>query len=137
MSELQDINFLLPDYIILSEGEVLPGLANCLIGPEHDFENLVKFETVYIKNIMISISPNLEHRILEFANKYREKKYKINSSSDDYSKYNNVYIKFELINYILIIYIVLIISFSFSFLILSYIQLLYLHLSIHIQHNIF
>ena len=45
MSELQDINFLLPDYIILSEGEVLPGLANCLIGPEHDFENLVKFET--------------------------------------------------------------------------------------------
>ena len=93
MSELQDINFLLPDYIILSEGEVLPGLANCLIGPEHDFENLVKFETVYIKNIMISISPNLEHRILEFANKYREKKYKINSSSDDYSKYNDVYIK--------------------------------------------
>ena len=93
MSELQDINFLLPDYIILSEGEVLPGLANCLIGPEHDFENLVKFETVYIKNIMISISPNLEHRILEFANKYREKKYKINSSSDDYSKYNKVYIK--------------------------------------------
>ena len=93
MSELQDIYFLLPDYIILSEGEVLPGLANCLIGPEHDFENLVKFETVYIKNIMISISPNLEHRILEFANKYREKKYKINSSSDDYSKYNKVYIK--------------------------------------------
>ena len=70
--ELQDISFLLPDYIILSEGEVLPGLANCYIGPEHDFENLVKFETVYIKNIEISISLNLEHRILEFANKYRE-----------------------------------------------------------------
>ena len=91
--ELKRVNYLLPDYIILSEGEVLPGLANCLIGPDHDFENLVKFETVYIKNIIISISPNLERRIIQFANKYRQQKYKIDVNSEYYNKHNNVYIK--------------------------------------------
>ena len=93
MPELNEINFLLPDYIILSEGEVLPGLTNCVIGPEPDFENIVKFETIYIKNIIISISPRLEKRIIEFANKYREKKYNIKINSDDYNKHDNVYIK--------------------------------------------
>ena len=90
---LQDIDFLLPDYITLSEGEVLPGLANCYITQEPDFENLVKFETMYIKNIMITISPKLEKRIIEFANKYREKKYKINIKDENYNPQNNVYIK--------------------------------------------
>ena len=91
MPQLQEIKYLVPDYIILSEGEVLPGLANCYIGPEHDSQELTKFETVYIKNIIISINPKLEKRILEFANKYREKKYNI--SSENSNKYNNVYIK--------------------------------------------
>ena len=91
MPQLEEIKYLVPDYIILSEGEVLPGLANCYIGPEHDFQELTKFETVYIKNIIISINPKLEKRILEFANKYREKKYNI--SSENSNKYNNVYIK--------------------------------------------
>ena len=91
MPQLEEIKFLLPDYIILSEGEILPGLGDCFIGPEHNFEELTKFETVYIKNIIISINPKLEKRILEFANKYREKKYNI--TSENYNKYNNVYIK--------------------------------------------
>ena len=91
--QLKEIDFLLPDYIILSEGEILPGLANCFIGPQPDFENLVEFETVYIKNIMISISPRLEKKILEFATKYRERKYKININAEDYNQQNNVYIK--------------------------------------------
>ena len=93
MPQLQEINFLLPDYIIISEGEVLPGLANCYINQEPNFENLAQFETIYIKNIMIQISPNLERRIIEFANKYREKKYKININSDNYNRHNDVYIK--------------------------------------------
>ena len=90
-SELKNINFLLPDYIILGEGEILPGLKNCLIGPKPNFEELVQFETVYIKNIRISISPRLEQRIIEFATKYRDEKYKINY--DTYNQYNSVYIK--------------------------------------------
>jgi len=64
--QLQDIDFLLPDYIILSEGEILPGLANSFITQEPDFETLTQFETIYIKNIMIQISPGLERRIIEF-----------------------------------------------------------------------
>ena len=51
MPQLEEIKFLLPDYIILSEGEILPGLGDCFIGPEHNFEELTKFETVYIKNM--------------------------------------------------------------------------------------
>ena len=88
---LQKINFLLPDYIILAEGEVLPGLMNCIIGPKHNFNDTVHFETVYIKNIIISISPKLEQKILDFAIKYRDEKYKMNANS--YNIYNNVYIK--------------------------------------------
>ena len=88
---LKDINFLLPDYVILAEGEILPGLRDCLIGPKHNFVDLVHFETVYIKNIIISITKNLEQRILEFATKYRDIKYKINE--EDYNQYNSVYIK--------------------------------------------
>ena len=91
--QLQDINFLLPDYIIISEGEILPGLAECFIGPEPNFENLVKFETVYIKNIMISISSRLENKIIDFGNKYREKKYGININDENYNQNNNIYIK--------------------------------------------
>ena len=88
---LKDINFLLPDYVILAEGEILPGLRDCLIGPKHNFVDLVHFETVYIKNIIISITKNLEQRIIEFATKYRDIKYKINE--EDYNQYNSVYIK--------------------------------------------
>jgi hypothetical protein len=88
---LQNINFLLPDYIILSEGEVLPGLMNCVIGPKHNFIDTVHFETVYIKNIIFSISPKLEQRIIDFATKFRNEKYRINTNS--YNKHNNVYIK--------------------------------------------
>ena len=90
-SPLKDINFLLPDYIILSEGEILPGLLNCVIGPKHNFVDLVQFETVYIKNIMISISPKLEQKIIDFATKFRDEKYKINYNT--YNQYNSVYIK--------------------------------------------
>ena len=88
---LKQINYLLPDYIILAEGEILPGLMNCVIGPEHNFEELVHFETVYIKNIIISISPKLEQRIIEFATKYRDKKYKI--KYETFNQYDSVYIK--------------------------------------------
>ena len=88
---LKQINYLLPDYIILAEGEILPGLMNCAIGPEHNFEELVHFETVYIKNIIISISPKLEQRIIEFATKYRDKKYKI--KYETFNQYDSVYIK--------------------------------------------
>ena len=42
MPQLEEINFLLPDYIIISEGEVLPGLANCYINQEPNFENLAQ-----------------------------------------------------------------------------------------------
>ena len=88
---LKQINFLLPDYIILAQGETLPGLLNCIIVPEHNFEELVHFETVYIKNIKISISPKLEQRIIEFATKYRDEKYKIKYNT--FNQYDSVYIK--------------------------------------------
>ena len=88
--ELKTINFLLPDYIILAEGEVLPGLMNCVIGPKHNFVP-IHFETVYLKNIIISISPKLEEKIIDFATKFRDEKYRITYNS--YNQYNNVYIK--------------------------------------------
>ena len=91
--DLKNINFLLPDYVILAEGEILPGLMNCVIGPEHDFSRTIHFETVYIKNIIISISPKLEQRIIEFGTKFREDKYKVNYSPNQYNQYNSVYIK--------------------------------------------
>ena len=90
-SELKNINFLLPDYVIIGEGEILPGLKNCIITDEPDFKELVQFETVYIKNIHISISSRLEQRIIDFAMKYRDEKYKINYNT--YNQYNSVYIK--------------------------------------------
>ena len=93
LPQLEELYFLLPDYVILSEGEILPGLVNSYIGPEPNFEDLKRFETVYIKNIMITISPGLEKRIIDFANKYRRKKYGININSENYNLINNVYIK--------------------------------------------
>ena len=85
--DLNKINFLLPDYVILAEGEYLPGLRNCIIGPKHNFNDTVQFETVYIKNIIISISPKLEQEIIAFATQFRNDKYK------NYEQYDNVYIK--------------------------------------------
>ena len=85
--DLKNINFLLPDYVILAQDECLPGLRNCIIGPNHNFVDTVQFETVYIKNIIISISPKLEQEIIAFATQFRNDKYK------NYEQYDNVYIK--------------------------------------------
>ena len=89
---LNNVNFLLPDYIILAEGEILPGLGDCFIKNNHNFEEVVKFENVFIKNIFITISSKLEYNIIEFAKKYRKAKYGDESKVLN-EKYNDVFIK--------------------------------------------
>ena len=88
---LKNVNFLLPDYIILAEGEILPGLRDFEIKNEQNFDEIEKFENIYIKNIFITISPKLEQNIIKFANKYREAKYK--NESKEFNRYNDVFIK--------------------------------------------
>ena len=54
---------------------------------------------------MIQISPNLERRIIQFANKYRQEKYKIDVNSEYYNKHNNSTTSLRLLNFLTCIFI--------------------------------
>ena len=88
---LENIKFLLPNYIILDYNEALPGLSlRSLPQIPKMNENLktVDFFIAYIKNIEIFIDPNLEESIIQFGKEYKFKKYAV---KDDQT--NKVFIK--------------------------------------------
>ena len=88
---LENIKFLLPNYIILDYKEPLPGLSlRSLPQIPNINENLktVDFFITYIKNIEIFITPNLEDSIIQFGKEYKYNKYAV---KDDQT--NKVFIK--------------------------------------------
>ena len=84
--QLVEINYLLPNYIVLGYNEPLPGLLLRYLPKKPFFDEEIKvvlFEDAYLKNVYINIGNELEDKLIEFANSYREKKYNI------YEKNNN------------------------------------------------
>ena len=76
--QLEKINFLLPDYIIIGEGEQLPGILMRYLPKVPDFNEEIKtvvFENVYLKNVRIEINPDFEKDIISSMNEYRRNKY--------------------------------------------------------------
>ncbi len=89
--QLKKINFLLPDYIIIAEGEQLPGILMRFLPKVPDFNEEIKtvvFENVYLKNVKIELNSELEEEIISSINKYREEKYNIAPN-----QYNEIIIK--------------------------------------------
>ena len=80
---LEKLKNLLPDYVTIGGGEQLPGLLlRYLPSTSKEFDinqeiQTVAFDDVYFKNVEIELSGNIEDKIIAFANKYRQDKYKI------------------------------------------------------------
>ena len=88
---LENIKFLLPDYVTLSHNEQLPGLLLRYLPKVPELNEDIKtknFEDVYIKNVEIVINKDLEEKLLNFADKYRQDKYHIISN-----QFNTITIK--------------------------------------------
>lgn len=91
---LEKLKNLLPDYVTIGGGEQLPGLLlRYLPSTSKEFDinqeiQTVAFDDVYFKNVEIELSGNIEDKIIAFANKYRQDKYKIYEDT-----FNKIYIK--------------------------------------------
>ena len=91
---LEKIKFLLPDYVTLGGTEQLPGLMFRYLpanSNEFDINQEIKtlaFDDVYLKNVEITLGGNIEEKLLQFANKYREDKYGIFDN-----QFNKIFIK--------------------------------------------
>ena len=78
--QLENLSFLLPDYIVMGYNEPLPGILLRNLPKIPDLNEEIKtmnFINIFIKNVEIEISPFLEDKILNFANEYRKEKYPI------------------------------------------------------------
>ena len=81
----------MPDYVTLSHNEQLPGLLLRYLPKVPELNEDIKtknFEDVYIKNVEIVINKDLEEKLLNFADKYRQDKYHIISN-----QFNTITIK--------------------------------------------
>ena len=84
--QLEEINYLLPNYIVLAYNEPLPGLLLRYLPKDPNFNEEIKtviFEDIYLKNVQIIIGSDLEYELIEFANNYREKKYGIYENNNN------------------------------------------------------
>lgn len=91
--ELEKIKFLLPNYVIVGSKDQIPGLLFNYL-PKKPILNeplkLFEFSDIYLKNVEIEVSPQLEIRLIQYASMYRKQKYEI---GEDLNNLNPVIVK--------------------------------------------